>query len=79
MPRASRSSTSRELSVRQRQLPAFRDEQARFALRFTCEHCTYFRAVDQRCSHGYPNAEHRSAHYAHSENVLLFCKDFELM
>jgi len=65
--------------VRQRALPLFVAERTRFALRFTCEYCTYFRAEDERCTHGYPNAEHKSAHYEQSPDDLLFCKDFELL
>lgn len=65
--------------MRQRALPAFRDERARYALRFTCEHCTYFHAESERCTHGYPNAEHRAARYGDDATELLFCKDFELL
>jgi hypothetical protein len=55
------------------------DERTRFALRFTCEHCTYFHADEERCTHGYPNAEHRSARYRENATELVFCKDFELL
>jgi hypothetical protein len=55
------------------------DERTRFALRFTCEHCTYFHAERERCTHGYPNAEHREARYGENATELLFCKDFELL
>ena len=65
--------------MRQRALPSFSDERARFALRFTCEHCTYFRLEDERCMHGYPNAEHREARYAEGALELVFCKEFELL
>jgi hypothetical protein len=64
--------------VRQRALPVFHDERRRYALRFTCEYCTYFHADEERCTHGYPNAEHRAARYTEAESELLFCKDFEL-
>jgi hypothetical protein len=49
--------------VKQRRLPAFRAERVRFELRFTCEHCTYFDPERERCTHGYPTAEHRDARY----------------
>lgn len=64
--------------MRQRALPTFASERSRFALRFTCEHCTYFHVEEERCSHGYPNAEHRAARYEGDVSELLFCKDFEL-
>jgi hypothetical protein len=64
--------------MRQRSLPSFVDERARFALRFTCEHCSYFRVDDERCMHGYPNAEHRAARYGGDSRELVFCKEFEL-
>lgn len=65
--------------MRQRALPSFVDERVRFALRFTCEHCTYFRAADEVCMHGYPNAEHREARYGDDARELVFCKEFELV
>ncbi len=65
--------------MKQRATPLFRAEQARFVLRFTCEHCTYFDLPRERCSHGYPNAEHREARHGAREDSLSFCKDFELM
>jgi hypothetical protein len=64
--------------MRQRSLPSFVEERARFALRFTCEHCSYFRVDDERCMHGYPNAEHRAARYEDESRELVFCKEFEL-
>ena len=69
--------------MRQRALPSFTDERERYALRFTCEHCTYFRVEVERCMHGYPNAEHRAARYGEGARVgtreLVFCKEFELL
>jgi hypothetical protein len=77
--------------VRQRHLPSFAVERQRFALRFTCEHCTYFHVERERCMHGYPNAEHREARYvsaadpstrvdsADTEQALVFCIEFELI
>jgi len=65
--------------MKQRACPVFRDERALFALRFTCEHCTYFAPSDERCTHGYPNAAHRLARYdSATDGELVFCKDFEL-
>lgn len=76
--------------MRQLALPQFESERSRFSLRFTCEHCTYFNPVNERCTHGYPNAEHREQRY-HVEaarslatpdqpgaGALVFCKEFEL-
>jgi hypothetical protein len=80
--------------MKQVALPTFSDERTRFALRFTCEHCTYFRVEDERCMHGYPNAEHREQRYAAGAPqqqsldptaaqspapALVFCKEFELV
>jgi len=67
--------------VRQLGLVQFQAERTRFALRFTCEHCTYFQVELERCSHGYPNAEHRDARYLYRDGAqteLVFCKEFEL-
>jgi hypothetical protein len=65
--------------LRQLSTSAFRDERVRFGLRFTCEHCTYFDVETQRCTHGYPNDEHREARYVEPSASLLFCKEFELL
>lgn len=59
-------------------LPLFAEQRQRYELRFTCEHCAYFVADDGRCSHGYPNQEHRAARYEQGSAELVFCKDFEL-
>jgi hypothetical protein len=64
--------------VKQRACSVFRDQRARYTLRFTCEHCSYFEPHAQRCSHGYPNQAHREAHYEEPDVELIFCKDFEL-
>jgi len=64
--------------VKQRNLPLFVEQRSRFELRFTCEHCCYFAAENERCSHGYPNLEHRAAHYEQGASDLVFCKEFEL-
>jgi hypothetical protein len=68
--------------MKQVRSPAFCDERSRFALRFTCEHCSYFQVETERCTHGYPNAAHRLANNAEADGPhgeLLFCKEFELM
>lgn len=65
--------------MRQRALPSFQSERERFALRFTCEHCTYFRVEDGRCMHGYPNEEHRAERFGEGARELVFCKEFELL
>ncbi|MET0339839.1 MAG: hypothetical protein ABW252_02510 [Polyangiales bacterium] len=64
--------------MKQARTPAFGEERQRFTLRFTCEHCTYFDACTERCTHGYPNAVHRLA-YNEDASELVFCKDFELV
>ena len=56
----------------------FRAERSRYALRFTCEDCTIFDDVHERCAHGFPTDEHRTARYADPAAELVFCKDFEL-
>ncbi len=36
-------------------------------------------ALDSRiCVHGWPNAEHRTAHYDAAPELLVFCKEFEI-
>ena len=66
--------------MKQRSSPAFRDERGRFALRFTCEHCTYFHVGTERCMHGYPNAAHRDGQNQGIDDAeLIFCKEFELI
>ena len=77
--------------MKQRACTVFRDQRVAYALRFTCEHCTYFAERNGACSHGYPNHAHREAQYEAGaatraeeqagleEDVeLIFCKDFEL-
>ncbi len=74
--------------MRQLRLASFVEQQERFALRFTCEHCTYFHVELERCMHGYPNAEHREGRYRSEQGAelpgeegaaLVFCKEFELV
>jgi hypothetical protein len=66
--------------VKQRCSPLFVAQRERFALRFTCEHCSHFQAERERCTHGYPTEVHRGARYdeASAETELVFCKDFDL-
>jgi hypothetical protein len=65
--------------VRQAQLPQFAEQRVQYQLRFTCEHCTYFEVNAERCTHGYPNHEHRAARYERADTRdLIFCKEFEL-
>ena len=64
--------------MKQRCSETFVHERARYALRFTCEHCTYFDVDSERCMHGYPNREHRAARYEQGATDLVFCKEFEL-
>lgn len=56
----------------------FREQRSRFRLRFTCEDCTLFDDETEKCAHGYPNTEHRNAHYEDDNAALVFCKHFEL-
>jgi hypothetical protein len=60
------------------QAPDFADQRARFALRFTCEHCAQFDGERERCAHGFPTEEHRLAYYERRDVPLVFCKDFDL-
>ena len=64
--------------MKQGNLPLFAEQRQRYQLRFTCEDCCYFVAEDGRCSHGYPNQEHRSGRYQQGAAELVFCKEFEL-
>jgi hypothetical protein len=59
-------------------LPLFQEQSAHYALRFTCEQCSYFVVDGARCSHGYPNHEHLAEHYRQDVSELVFCKEFEL-
>jgi len=79
MPRAcKRSSPIHEIVMKLPQDALFREQAAKFRLRFTCEQCAMFDDATEKCAHGYPNAEHRDAHYADPAALLVFCKHFEL-
>ena len=57
------------------------DEQiARFAFRFTCEHCVHFNEPNGDCVNRFPNRVHRLRYYntAPRPRTIIFCKDFDL-
>jgi hypothetical protein len=54
-----------------------RDEARRFRLVFACPDCASFDADRDRCSLGYPNADHRDPSLE-GRRELVFCKAFEL-
>lgn len=74
--------------------PNFLPERMQYALRHCCEECVFFQespdpsdakddtrhdATDRRvCAHGWPNDEHRQAHYDAEPDLLVFCKEFEI-
>jgi hypothetical protein len=66
--------------VKQRYSLTFSEQRARYALRFTCEHCSHFQVDRASCTHGYPTSVHRSARYERpsEDTELVFCKDFDL-
>jgi hypothetical protein len=57
--------------------PLFREEAARYALRFGCQSCAHFAPETRACGNGYPTAPHLDIDL---ERVvgLEFCKEFEL-
>jgi len=55
----------------------FREERARFELRFGCEDCAIFEPSLGACAHGYPTSEHREKHYEDPDAPLVFCKEWE--
>ena len=56
----------------------FREEAARYALRFACEDCAHFEARTGSCRHEWPNQSHRREAALAALPVLDFCKEFEL-
>lgn len=59
--------------------PEFRQQWATYAFCFCCEQCAYFDPHQQRCAHGWPEKEHRTAFYRDPNcTELVFCKEFEL-
>jgi len=60
--------------------PVFDEQCRRYGFRFTCEHCAHFDDQSAECLHGFPNREHRLAHYSGEPRpaTILFCKDFDL-
>lgn len=67
--------------MKQRELPRFREERETYQLRYTCDQCTYFDPPTERCTHGYPNEQHRAVRVGEvgEPGELVFCKEFELM
>lgn len=70
--------------------PHFLLERTQYGLRHCCEECVFFQPAPQSadaiaavaeprvCAHGWPNEEHRSAHYDAGPDLLVFCKEFEI-
>lgn len=58
----------------------FDEQRARFAFRFTCEHCAHYDEESDACAHGFPNAMHKLDRYAAKPRppTIVFCKDFDL-
>lgn len=61
----------------------FREEAARFGLRFGCEDCAHFDEARDACVHGYPTAEHRRSALGEGDGSerspwVVFCKEFIL-
>jgi len=54
-----------------------RQEARRYRLVFSCDECAQYDPEGDRCSLGYPHADHKSADLDHREDVI-FCKAFEL-
>jgi hypothetical protein len=52
-----------------------REEAARFAFRFACDHCAHFDRRAERCSLGYPASPRNDALEG---PALELCKEFEL-
>jgi len=59
--------------------PRFREERRRYGLCFTCEDCAHFAPETEKCGHGYPNDEHRAARYERVGELIVFCKEWELV
>jgi len=68
--------------VRTRVDARFREEAARYALRFACEDCAHFDPAGERCSLEYPASPRRDALLAPPARdetpELELCKEFEL-
>jgi len=58
--------------------PRFHEQRKRFDFRFACEHCALFDPERERCAHGFPTEDHRVAHYASLDAVIVLCKDFQI-
>jgi len=54
------------------------EEAGRFAFRFACEDCVHFTDSEQ-CAHGYPPGPRQNAlALLDGQDVITFCKEFEL-
>lgn len=58
--------------------PVFQKQREAFHLRHTCEECALFDPLEERCTHGWPDNEHRDDFYDSPPEVIVFCKEFEL-
>lgn len=59
--------------------PEFKEESARYNLRFCCEDCGNWDELEACCAHGWPSEEHRARYYDDPGcRALVFCKEFEL-
>ena len=58
----------------------FVEERGRYRLLHVCEDCVHFDAVRDRCAHGFPTADHRSARAATVApgGEVVFCKEWEI-
>lgn len=56
----------------------FREERARYQLRFNCEDCVLHDPV-RGCAHGYPTIRHHAATYDDPQAPVVLCKDFDLI
>lgn len=58
----------------------FREEQQRFSLKASCEHCAYFCPNTTRCAMLYPVEPHREEAFSRAEEGerIYFCKMFEV-
>lgn len=55
----------------------FRDEAARYDLKWNCEDCALADG-EGGCVHGFPTARHLAARYEDPTADVLFCKEFLL-
>lgn len=55
-----------------------RREARAFELKYSCPDCAHFDPARVACAEGYPNDSHREG-VIPSEDVVVFCKSFELL